>query len=110
MKIDVKELNLQICDLLDSDIREKSKEGLHNLLGGIRDKLMVEKSLDIKEEIIDSLEGHTTLRKDIKEHIVSGINSSRERINCGELTMAEYDFFEIARHLEIEFNDGELIK
>jgi len=69
MKIDVKELNLQICDLLDSDIREKSKEGLHNLLGGIRDKLMVEKSLDIKEEIIDSLEGHTTLRKDIKDTI-----------------------------------------
>ncbi len=106
MKIDVEELNLQIYDLLDSDIREKSKEGLHNLLGEIRDKLMVEKSLNIKEEIITSLEGHTTLRKEVKLHIVDGINSLREKNS--DTSQAEHNFFEIANHLEIEFNDGEI--
>ncbi len=106
MKIDVEELNLQICDLLDSNIREKSKEGLHNLLGRIRDKLSVERSLDIKEEIITSLEGHTTLREEIKIHIVDGMNSLREK-NPNK-SQIEYNFFEIANHLEIELNDGEI--
>ena len=108
MKIDEEELYIQICDLLDSNIREKSKIGLHNLLGTIRDKLMVDKSLDTKEEIITSLEGHTTLRKKIKLHIVEGINSLREK--DVDTAQAEHNFFEIANHLEIEFNYGEIKK
>ena len=102
MKIDVEELNLQICDLLDSNINEKSKTGLHNLLGEIRDKLRIEKSLDIKEEIIASLEGERTLRGEIKLHIVDGINSLKEP--TPDIAQAEHNFFEIANHLEIDIN------
>jgi len=36
--IDTKELKKQIKDLLESNIPESSKSGLHNLLGEILDK------------------------------------------------------------------------
>ena len=39
-KIDLDELNQQIKDLLESNIPENSKEGLHNLLGVIKDQVL----------------------------------------------------------------------
>jgi len=37
--VDIKLLNKQIKDLLESNIPEESKTGLHNLLGEIRDQI-----------------------------------------------------------------------
>jgi hypothetical protein len=49
--VDTKLLKKQINDLLKSNIPEASKEGLHNLLGTIKDE--IETSLTIK--LTDSL-------------------------------------------------------
>ncbi|MCP3684420.1 MAG: hypothetical protein GY861_17210 [bacterium] len=38
LDIDFHQLNKQIKDLLDSNIQESSKAGLHNLLGEIKDQ------------------------------------------------------------------------
>ncbi len=49
MIIDIKALKKQINDLLESNISEDSKTGLHNLLGEILDKCE-EKNKKNKEE------------------------------------------------------------
>jgi len=40
ISVNLKLLNKQIKDLLDSNIKEDSKSGLHNLLGNIADNIV----------------------------------------------------------------------